>query len=393
MKKILLAVFLASLMLLIPVASSIQTTNPMKNENSLTYYTETPKIYITEQEKSQIINFIEQTFTDSSEKNQAYDIFNDIIQPDLLVNTLELADAAMVYGYQVIPSSELNAVVTKEDLTDLLDQYWTEDNSLLENLFNQLIVFIIEIIKLRLGWINDLFEQGYYLFTEGVNILVQFFNFPVALLLAITSVVNEILAIPGSFANMLRMLFSREFNDFAEALTNLTTGFTSDMATLIDQLLDWVTSFPQIHDYLTEMQNFILWLDSEPWKNPVTISGQVYINGALYSGLTVTCRGQSTTTDGTGSFNLDVNIIPSEDSFPADKYYGMHNCSISVSEDGQVLKTTPALLSYSFSDGEVNWIFFIIKSKDKTYNLFDFVSERIQIFLQRISLLFPNLSI
>ncbi len=81
--------------------------------------------------------------------------------------------------------------------------------------------------------------------------------------------------------------------------------------------------------------------------------------------------------------------LPDEDSFPEFEYYGMHNCQITVSKDGEVLKQTPTILSYAFSGGEINWPFIIPKAKNIDISFRTILIERLNSMMERFHAFFP----
>jgi hypothetical protein len=403
MKKILVAFFLAIIMLLVPISSVANTVDIPNIKSIYTLNIESPQIVITEEDHIELVSHIENTFDNQDDKNDAYDILNSIIGDDLVVDSTGLSNAWILYGYPTIPDSALddvldlslqNPVEARTLLNALLDQYWSVKNGeMLENLFGNLIAKIIEIIQGRLGWIHYFFDQGVDLFVDGVRLIIDYIQLPIALIVAVVAFVNQILSIPGYFFQLLKDLFSLEFTEFLAAVENATIQYSADLIATINGVIDTLEDFKDIFelqeiiDYLTAFNNYFTWLGSEPWKEPITVSGKVTINMASLAGATITCRGKTTTTNSNGDFSFSVDSTPADDSFPANEWYGMHNCSITVSKDGEVLKQTPSILSYAFSGGKINWPFVIIKGKSKDVSIL----ERFNIFIETIQNIFPNI--
>jgi len=387
MKKILIAIFIAILMLMVPVTTVGKTINKPEKINN---FEEAPKIYITEEERIQLNEFIENNF-EGDNKVQAYTIVNDVINEDLEVDLVELSNALIQYTYNPIPQELLDNVASKSELNQLIYDYWgVTPNGFVEKLFGSLINKIIEIIKDRLGWFYQLFKDGTKLFYDGITLFVDIIK-PAALVIALlfVNIVNEILSAPQVFADAIKELFQLEYDNFLDILTSFTHQFNEDLNALIDAIIEFISN-PDIESYLTEIQDFIGWLDENPWEDPIKVSGGVTLNFLLpFEGATITCLGQSDMTDSNGRFEFYVDPYPREDSFPPNKLYGMHNCEVTVSKDGEVLKQSPKLLSYVFSGGEISWEFFVVKSKtsDRRIILFEIFEN----LIKNIQSLFPNL--
>ena len=135
MNKIIIVCFLVILMLMAPITVVAQTSMVEKIINSSLQNDELPKILITENQKSQLINFIEINF-EGEEKIQAIDILNNIINADLEVDLINLSNKLTLYIYEPIPEDELYSVTNENELNDLLNNYWgITEEGFIENLF------------------------------------------------------------------------------------------------------------------------------------------------------------------------------------------------------------------------------------------------------------------
>ena len=156
-------------------------------------------------------------------------------------------------------------------------------------------------------------------------------------------------------------------------------------------IIDFIEN-PDIEAYFSELQLFIGWLDEKHWEDQILVSGSVAsFLGIPWTDVTVTCRGQSTVTDSNGMFSFYIDPNPSEDSFPKNQYYGMHNCQITISKDDKVLKQTPKILSYSFSSGKIDGSFVIFKGKTKDRDARTLLIDQINSILERMRLFFNNI--
>jgi hypothetical protein len=347
---------------------------------------EIPKIFITEQQKIQLVNFIEGNF-EEEEKVQAFDILNNIIKNDLEVDLVNLSNKLALYIYTPIPEDELYNITNEVELNDLLNNYWgISEDGFIENLFGSLLIKIIKIIQDRLGWFYDLFDKGISLFYGGITLFVDIIK-PTSLAIAIlfVAVVNKILSAPKVFTEAIRELFQQEFDNFTKTSTDFINQFGGDLIDLIDAVIDFIEN-PEIEAYFTEIQLFIVWLDEKHWEDQILVSGSVVsLLGMPWEDVTITCRGQSTITDSNGMFSYLIDPNPDEDSFPKNQYYGMHNCQITISKDEEILKQTPKILSYLFSGGMINGSFVILKGKTKE------ITSPFLTFLQNHPHLFPLL--
>ncbi len=397
MKKIFIAYFLVGIMLMVPIASAVQTSNITKNKTS-TLDDEMPEFYVTKKDRDAIDLFIETNF-DGEDKTEAINVVDTIILPDYEVDILALADAFQEYTFKYIPEGELNAILDIEDpdealveLRQLIEDYWGfKDGSFLKNLFQELIDLLIELIKDRLGWVFHFVDDGITLFKNGVSLVYDFIQPAIiAISVLVVAVVNDILSVPQLFSKLLNNLFKSEYDEFMNTIVSFTEEFAGDFVLLIQSVINLVNN-QQIKNYLTDVQDFFTWLDNKPWEDKIHITGTVRKNLNLLSGATITVMGQTTTTDSNGNFDFYVDPIPSDDSFPPNQFYGLHNCAITVSQNGKDLKTSARLLSYCFSGGKVIWHFIIIRSRSTISDYKTILMERVNNILLWIYDLFPNL--
>jgi len=142
MKKIIIAIFLAIIMLLIPVASDVQTANISFDKNLYVASEELPEFYITSEQSIILSNYIDANF-EGAEKQTAQNIVNNIVNNELEVNLTNLANNLEIYIYAPINETELYSVSSMGELDALILEYWGFDaNGFLQNLFGSLIIKI-----------------------------------------------------------------------------------------------------------------------------------------------------------------------------------------------------------------------------------------------------------
>jgi hypothetical protein len=381
MRKVFLASFIAIMLVMVPITTASQTANVSYIKNIASAGSETTKFIITQAQRHQLDNYIETNFK-GEEKDQAFTIANDIINSDLEVDPIKLAEAWATYGYQPIPQEEIDNAETPEALELLIEVYW------LLNVFANLVLFITSLISSRLGWLFGFINEGLSLFVRGVGLIIESLYITFNLLKAFVSAVNQILTVPAVFAQALEDLFNQKYADFLITIGNFVGEFTLTFIDLLDALILLLIDFVRIVDYLKDTLGYFLWIKSEPWKEPILIIGVV--RKFLFFpvvGATVTCKGKSTTTNDKGEFSFYVDPSPDETSIPPNEYYGMHKCVITVEKDGEVIKETPGVLSYVFSYGYIFWPFIIMKGRSKVGSFNYNLMERFSNLLERIGIL------
>ena len=391
MKKVIIAIFLATIMLLIPVASAVQTANVPVKKNLYMTNEELPEFYITSEQSNILTSYINTNF-EGAEKQEAIDVVNNIVNNNLEVNLTNLANNLEIYIYSPISETELSEVNSMAELDALILEHWGfDENGFLQNLFGALLIKIVEFIKDRLGWTYDLFDKSITLFYDSITLLINTVK-PLGLLIAVSfvTVVNNILAAPKAFYESLKELFQPEGDNFIDTLIIFTDNFAADLSILIDDILVFINN-QEIRNYFTQIQDYFDWLDAEPWKDPILIKGSIKtLMGGAWTDLTVTCKGQTTEIGDNGEFLFSVNPTPDEDSYPEFEYYGVHNCQITVTKDNDtVLKQTPSILSYSFSGGEISWQFIIPKVKSRDVSFITILMERFNGMMEEFHAFFP----
>jgi len=377
MNKIILAIFCAALMLVLPATSSAFSTDIEKITSINEMDDEIPIISITESQKQQLDLFVN-TIGDSEAKQQASNLINTIVEPEedyYNIDMTALSDALSLIGFRPIPEDKLNLdnilLISQEDLDNLLETYWGVNNGeIQDNPIRELIQKIIDMIKDRLGWVYRGFTDALNLFVDGVTLILEFVKEQVNAAVAVTAsfvlVINQLLSAPEKIKELIGLLFDKEFQDFMNTVIEFKDDFVTSCKDVVDGIRLFVTNFANLNAYLDQVYDFLNWIDDDPWTQNISISGRVTtLFGGALSGALVTCRGETITTNSNGEFSFSVPSNPDDDSFPANQWYGMHNCQIKVTYNGEILKDTSKWLSYSFSGGKIQWNSLIVKSRSR----------------------------
>lgn len=384
MKKIIVSIFLTIILLMIPISSAFQRANISVNKSIYLTNEELPEFYITSEQNAILNNYIDENF-EGEEKQQASDIVYNIVDNNLKVDLINLSNYLEIYIYTPINETKLVSVSSMSELDALILEYWgIDENGFLQNLFGTLLIKIIEFIQNRLGWIYDMFDKSISLFYDSITLLVNVVK-PLGLLITVSFValINSILSAPKVFYEAIKELFQLNDDEFIDTLITFSNNFAANLSKLIDNVLSLINN-QEIKNYFTELQAYFDWLDTEPWKDQILISGSVKtFLGEAWNDVNITCKGKTAQTDTNGNFSFYVDPMPDEDSIPEFEYYGMHNCQITVSKGDKILKETPIILSYAFSGGEIDWPFIIPKVKNKIMSFRLVIIEILNSILER----------
>lgn len=388
MKKVFIACFFVILMLIVPFTTIAETKNINDIKIVSTADSEIPRFFITPIQYNEITVFIDNNIPESH-REEAKNIRDNIITPNQYygyeVDMVKLAEAWDQYGYKSIPKEELNNQdLNLTQLENLLDYYWAF------NLFGGLINLITNLIQNRLGWFHRVINDGYYFCVDGVFIAINALLNTVDSLHALANAVNLIITVPQVLYQLLDDLFNKKYDEFLNTLSDFISDFINSTYNLILSTKNLFEVGSDIWNYLTDITDFIWWMITEtPWNDKIQVEGIVIKNFIPVSGATITCRGQSTTTNNDGSFSFDVDSTPNENSLPPNVYYGIHDCQITVEENGEILKQSTKSLSYVFSAGSINWPFIIIKPRSKFIDFRTVLLEKLNNLLERLHHIFP----
>ncbi len=383
-KKIILACFLTIIMLMVPVSSALNTVKNTEQKNIYMTSEEKPEFYITSIQRDAIDNYIETNF-EGTEKQEAITLIESIINSNLKVDLNELSNSLETYVYTPINETVLSEVSTMTELDNLILQYWGFNQfGFMESLFGTLLLKIVEFIKDRLGWTYDLLDKGIVLFYNSINLLIDIIKpFGLELTKKFVGLINIVLTAPIVFYEALRSIFELEDQTFFQILDNYVNNFASKTSTFINFITSFVQN-PTLLDYFNQIDDFNTWLNQKHWEDSIHVTGSVkkfLVEG--YAGLTITCRGQTTVTDSNGEYELFVDPMPDEDSYPQNEYYGIHNCQITVTKNDEIIKQSNELLSYSFSGGKIQKNFIVTQSLivtllEKIIDIFPFLEPILQ---------------
>jgi hypothetical protein len=378
MRKVLLATLIAIMLVIVPITTASKTANVTFIKNVTSQNMDMPQIFITETQHAQLIDYIESNY-EGEEKEEAYEIMDSIINSNLEVDPIKLAEAWITYGYQPIPQEEIDNAETPQALELLIEAYWLLNN------FANLVLFITSLIANRLGWLYYLINTGLQLFVEGLGLVIEFIYISFTLIKAFVSAVNQILTIPQVFAEALENLFNQQYAEFLYTLGDFVSGFAISFVDLLEGLILLLEEFVKIVDYLKDIVGYFLWIDSKPWTQHILITGFARKNLLFpIEGATVTCRGQTATSNEKGEFYFYIDPAPDESSIPPNEYYGMHNCKITIEKDGKILKESTTLLSYVFSLGYLYFPCLVFGGKSKSESFSYNIMERFSNLLIRL---------
>ncbi|MCK5636622.1 MAG: hypothetical protein KAH91_04295, partial [Thermoplasmatales archaeon] len=275
MKKAIVACFFAIIMMLVPVTAVSQTTD-IKNIPPVNLE-DAPEIYIPLEELDELNNFINANYEEGEDKDTAEEIrdsiFTTLVDDHIKVDMIELETKVREYGFQPIPVNLLNNVQNKEELNQLIRDYW-----LLEDLFGILVDKIIQLIKDRLGWVYELFDRSITLFIDGLDLVLVFIE-DVGFLLAFSAatIFNYILLTSkqGVFSDLLANLFQGNGAEFIDQFLALTGYLAGEFKALVQSVKNQVTG--PLKTYLQQIIDFLNWLSGnpKPWAAPVYIYGSL----------------------------------------------------------------------------------------------------------------------
>jgi hypothetical protein len=337
MKRISINIFLIILIVLVPLASSIESDYFRYRE--IDYNQNNPfKIQLTNDSIYEINELISR-INDDTLRNNVYLVINQIITNEgiLLANRF----------FEIYSENGIIELYKNKETLDPL---------------NELYDYILELIIERLGWLNDLFE----ITSEIIDDARDLWNdrtIPKDVRNEINNIINKM----NELEYLLSLLAEGKYFRFFREWSPLV--FINDTIAIVESLSqisnDLGILFGDIRDFINDVSDFISWLRGEPWKDQIYVYGRVMkdiINGA--SNVTISCINTTTQTDENGNFSMFISPSPSEVSFPPNSYYGIHKCVINAEKD-DITKSSPDELSYVFSGGSIFWTF-ILSDDDST---------------------------
>jgi hypothetical protein len=328
MKKWLVAIIFAFILLNMPVISAFQNTNTVKINNEVNIYVPF-KIKLTNEtieELNEIINQI----TDMQERQKAELLIDQVLSDDGELNIDRFGSILNDYDINEIYNSEN----TKEFIDDVIN-------------------FLLYQIKGRLGWVYQLLDITSNIVND-TNRLINDRNLP----MEIINEVNNLIIKIKELQNLTTLLNNKQYLKFLRLWSPgiLIQDIISIVESIIIISTDLGILIGDLRNFINDVQYFISWFSSNPWSGQIHIYGYVMELTNGVANATVTCRDQSGITDEEGYFDFYVNSTPDSNSIPDNEQYGMHLCVLQAEKDG-VVKNTKEYLSYVFSNGEFYWIF------------------------------------
>jgi len=393
MKKVFIACFFAILMLMVPFTAVSQTAEisdikNVSNDNNVNTLNITGiKFYITNADYNQIIGYIED-YIPEERKEEAYDIVDYIITPHAFygyeVDMTKLGEKWVEYGFHSIDPDIIANADTLEILEALLRAEWVFD------VLGEFVNFITGItpIRNRLGWFRRVLNDMYYFCKEAAYIVIDISVDTLQQLKALANVVNFVMSVPETLYLALDDLVKGNGQAFKNKIAGLISDFAEVIIGIIPYAIGLLSAFERIFNFLDVLLTFIVDMGTEtPWNNEIHVQGRIIKN--FPGSVNVTCRGhREENVIGTFDFYVDPN--PDETSLPQNEYYGIHDCTITVEQDGVKLKESTPILSYVFSDGSIFWPFIIIKSRSRSTGFNTYLMEKFNNFLTWMQHIFPN---
>jgi len=301
-KKIIIAIFFAGIMLMLPTTSALKTSCNKNNEGfniPLSEEDEKELRILISREEDEIENELNKILTDEGELN--------IDELELIYeNYLETGDSS---------------VIESDSWTWILD---------------------------RLGWI--------YLTIENVMTL---YNDALALYAEITQGSQ---VVQNWYQGVLNLrdswqAFKQDPLNFNNIKNLLTAAVNLIQATIA--LIDYVSSqdlIDSLNTFIADVQNFVAFLQSNPWTEPIIIYGNVT---NVDEPVTVSVKSDSETT--TGYYDLTYTTSDSTLS------WFVHKCQITAEYKGKKFTETRYALSMGKIEFDIDKEDFKGKSKEKTF--------------------------
>ena len=328
MRKIIFAGFLAILLLLVPISTSVNANNLITCDGGPGE--QTAILLISEEDISELENYVE-SIKDSDMKLNAKQTLKYVISRDGEVSLEALGEVIDIYNYDGVP-----------DLSGF-------------NPVQQLIDNIIQIIQGHFGWVYECFIYARTLVQSGIRLLNDG-RIPTQIINQIKNIMQNISVI----VDLTIMLIGTEWWQFLSKW-ELRIGIIQNIMKVVEQIQSVIGDIgiivQDLITFVNSASNFVKWLGNEPWKDPIHVYGQVLEGVSGCANVKVTCRNTTSETDDEGNFDFYVNPSDADDdSIPPNSWYGMHNCLIIAEKDDEI-KQSPDFASYVFSGGEMYWVF------------------------------------
>jgi hypothetical protein len=261
----------------------------------------------------------------------------------------------------------------QETLNDIIDSDGTLDLDKLEKIYENCLLtsdFTVlnsdpwEWIIDRLGWIYITMENVMILYNVAMVIYVQLNQ-------GINAVRNWFQSIKD-FRTAWQEFKSNpiDFNTIIELITS-----TIDLFDYTINLIEFIVSntlIEAIQNFADEVQNFINFLNSTPWQQPISIRGNT---SGFEESITVTVKGESITTDD----NFELSYTTADEQFP----WFVHKCDIKAEYKEKEVTKSHYAFAMGIIESDINKGYFKDLS-DNIKTLFELLIQRLQNYLSII---------
>lgn len=348
-KKILIASFFVFLMALLPFSALAQPDISTVSNNARVVqpspiterdYIPTAKIQLSSSEiddLQQLINGIE----NGAYRWKARLMYRRLVSDDGLLDVVELRKVLEEQGFLV-------GTQFSDSVDDIVDPDG-ETNDPVENL----ALSLFDIVVGRLGWIYELWVHVTTILADAAAVIRDAINIPQDLKEQVMSLTQHLFQLK----NIVALWIQAQWYQLVEKLRLLIMGI-QEIQTIIMCIQNIVADITQaVSDVVRLVQDitkFSAWLNEEPWKDNIHITGKALKGLSGYANVDISCHGENTTTNETGGFSFTVS---SRDAGNETPQWWIHQRQITAVTPNGTKKETPPELSYVFSSGEIYWVF------------------------------------
>ncbi|MCK5261171.1 MAG: hypothetical protein KAJ44_03245 [Thermoplasmatales archaeon] len=234
-----------------------------------------------------------------------------------------------------------------------------------------------EVIEETLGWFGYEFDVEEFLDNLEVALMEKFAAYPLVLSFVpivienISSMLNSRvswvtkqwmdvkLRLREFVQSFLKSFFERNLRPFRAFLRLIVSTFKFSLAvgamilyTNATEKQEWIIDLTQsIVNWKNAWFDFINWLTSKPWLEPIYIHGNVTgLDPEELGGVSVRCKSGEVYTNEDGFFD-GLNFTTVDEQFP----WGIHECVVTaITTDGDEITVDGLLQTGAFSDGILN---------------------------------------
>mgnify|MGYP006296746813 CR=1 FL=1 len=230
------------------------------------------------------------------------------------------------------------------------------------NVIDEFIYNLIESLKKRLGYIYKIINRATIIIQEAQMIIQSIKTLPQEVKqigIYLQNLIDKTIEV----FNLTLYLLKGKAQRFLDKLTTLYT-IVNDILTIIDCVIglkntiidDIPNQLNYINDLIqqtiTDTQEFVNYINSEPWKLPVNVNGRVFSkdDSTPLKEVKISCREKVVYTDENGEYNFNVDITDDGDSSNSLDLFLPHNCNVKAEIEGAEKST---INPFVFSDGEI----------------------------------------